>query len=398
MPQIVFTKKKVEALPVPKTGLVQHFERLKKGLSLGLCISYGGSKTWRALFYCGGKPVAKALGSWPDMSVEAARNAAFAFDPERAIASSEAGLFKDIAANWVKRYVHKNGLRTRAEIERRLRVYVLPKLGHTPIMEIKRSHVERLLDHIEENHGARTADVVYQNIKSILWHFAEKTDEYTPPLLPRKKARDTTPPRNRILSDDEIRAVWKACDGWSFGGMVRLLLLTAQRRIKVAAMKWSDIDHAGVWTLGESEREKPNAGSLKLPALALDIISSQPRIAGNPHVFPARQGTGCSYNFHKQKKLLDKKLPLGMREWRLHDLRRTARSLMARDGIADNIAERVLGHVIGGVEGVYNRHKYDTEKAAALERLAALIDRIINPQENVVALHARVKAGLLPKS
>jgi integrase len=231
-----------------------------------------------------------------------------------------------------------------------------------------------------------------------LWHFAEKTDEYTPPLLPRKKARDNTLPRNRILSDDEIRAVWAACDGWTFGSMVKLLLLTGQRREKVASMKWDDIDHAGVWALGEAPREKPNAGSLKLPTMALDIVNAQSRIKGNSHVFPASHGGGRINGFHNHKKQLDRKLPSGTPEWRLHDLRRTARSLMARDGIADRVAEQVLGHVIGGVEGVYNRHKYDTEKAAALERLAALIDRIINPQENVVALHARVKAGLLPKS
>jgi integrase len=164
-------------------------------------------------------------------------------------------------------------------------------------------------------------------------------------------------------------------------------------------MMWDDIDHAGVWTLGEAPREKPNTGSLKLPTMALDVISSQPRIAGNRHVFPAQHGgAGWSNNFHKQKKLLDKKLPPDMPKWRLHDLRRTARSLMARDGIANRVAEQVLGHVIGGIEGVYNRHRYDTEKAAALERLAALIDRIINPHENVVALHARVQAGLSPKS
>jgi integrase len=397
MPQIVFTKKKVEALPVPETGLVQHFERLKKGLSLGMCISYGGSKTWRALFYSAGKPVAKALGSWPEMSVEAARKAAFAFDPERAIASSEAGLFKDIAADWVKRYVVKTKLRTGPEIERRLKVYVLPKLGNTPIMEIKRSHIERLLDHIEENHGARTADVVYQNVKSILWHFAEKTDEYTPPLLPRKKARDTSPPRNRILDDNEIRAVWKACEGSSFGNMVKLLLLTGQRREKVVAMKWDDIDHAGVWTLGNEEREKPNPGTLRLPGMARDIINAQIRIKGNDHVFAASVGNGCFNSFGQRKRELDQKLPSGMPERRLHDLRRTARSLMARDGTPDNIAERVLGHVIRGIEGVYNRHNYDIEKAAALEKLAVLIERIINPHM-AIPQFARVRAGILPKS
>ncbi len=72
--------------------------------------------------------------------------------------------------------------------------------------------------------------------------------------------------------------------------------------------------------------------------------------------------------------------------WTLHDCRRTARSLMARAGVRPDIAERVLGHAIGGVEGVYDRHSYRDEKADALARLAALIDGIVNPRENVVPM------------
>jgi integrase len=80
-----------------------------------------------------------------------------------------------------------------------------------------------------------------------------------------------------------------------------------------------------------------------------------------------------------------------MPRWVLHDLRRTARSLMARAGIADNIAERVLGHAIGGVQGVYNRHSYLAEKTEALQRLATLVETILNPpaKTNVVPLAHR---------
>jgi integrase len=184
-----------------------------------------------------------------------------------------------------------------------------------------------------------------------------------------------------------VRALWKACDeSGRFGAMLKLLLLTAQRREKVATMKWSDVVN-GVWTIASEEREKGNAGVLKLPQLALDIIAAQPRIAGNPYVFGYRHGrwfTGWSH----YKGQLDAKLELP--PWVVHDLRRTARSLLAELGVADNIAEQVLGHAIRGVHGIYNRHAYFEEKGEALKGLAELVERIVNPPagDNVVPLKA----------
>jgi integrase len=118
-----------------------------------------------------------------------------------------------------------------------------------------------------------------------------------------------------------------------------------------------------------------------LPKLALDLIEAQPRIVGNPHVFAAR-GKGPFNSFSQRKEELDHKLP-GIEPWTLHDLRRTARSLMSRAGVRPDIAERVLGHAIGGIAGVYDRHRYDAEKADALNKLAHLSETIIKPEEQV---------------
>ena len=147
-------------------------------------------------------------------------------------------------------------------------------------------------------------------------------------------------------------------------------------------MKWADVVD-GVWTIATAEREKGNAGSLILPAQALAIIKAQPRLGDNPYVFAGR-GNGCR-DFSKSKHPFDAKLPK-MPRWTLHDLRRTARSLMSRAGVRPDIAERVMGHAIAGVEGVYDRHSYLEEKADALRRLAALVDSIVNPRENVVSI------------
>jgi len=147
-------------------------------------------------------------------------------------------------------------------------------------------------------------------------------------------------------------------------------------------MKWSDI-RDGVWAIPSAPREKGTAKSLKLPKLALDIIAKQPRLQSNPYVFAGR-GPVHIQGFTNLKKAFDKET--GINGFSLHDLRRTARSLMARAGVQTEIAERVLGHARPGVEGTYDRHTYDEEKAHALRQLAALIERIAYPPKGGVVV------------
>jgi integrase len=145
--------------------------------------------------------------------------------------------------------------------------------------------------------------------------------------------------------------------------------------------------------------------ALKLPQAALDIIAAQPCIARNPYSFAGNlrgrrpkkdtpkkdlpTGPAAFNSFGQRKAELDAKLA-DMPHWTLHDLRRTARSLMAEAGVSENVAERVLGHALPGVRGVYNRYDYADEKADALQRLAAKIETIVNPPSgNNVVTFAR---------
>ena len=170
--------------------------------------------------------------------------------------------------------------------------------------------------------------------------------------------------------------MWPAAsESDAFGALVQLLLLTGQRREKVAAMRWDDVVD-GVWTIPAEDREKGNGDELVLPRVALEIIQERPRFADNAYVFAGRGGV-YHRGYSKAKVLFDAKVKIPA--WRLHDLRRTARSLMARAGVSSEVAERVLGHAIKGVEGTYNRHSYRDEKAEALRRLAALIGTILQP-------------------
>jgi Phage integrase family len=285
--------------------------------------------------------------------------------------------FEVVAVNWLKRWVEKKGLLSQPEIERCLNKYVYPHWRDREFVGIRRGDVTRLLDHLEDEHGARQADIVLAIIRKIgNWH-ATRDETYESPFV-KGMGRAASTKRDRMLDDDEIRAVWRQAEAnGTFGGIVRLALLTAQRREKIAAMAWDDVSIDGTWTIPMREREKGVGGALVLPESAVEIIRAQHRIKGNPYVFPGR-GAGHFNGFSPCKRAFDKKLP-PMKAWSIHDLRRTARSLMSRAGVSSDIAERVLGHAIKGVEGVYDVYGYVPEKADALRRLASLINTITNP-------------------
>lgn len=288
---------------------------------------------------------------------------------------SQADTFKTVAEDFIKRYVDKRGLRSKGEIERQLKTYIYPKWGKKPFIEITRRDVAKLLDDLEDNSGATTSNRVLATVRKICNWYETRDDTYVSPVARgMARTRPAERKRSRILSDDEIRAIWPRLEG-TFGALVKVMLLTGQRREKVATMRWDDVVD-GVWTLRTEAREKNNPGSLKLPTMVLDIIEAQPKIASSPYVFAART-LGPFAGFSLKKRELDKAIPLP--HWQLHDLRRTAKTLMQRARVRPDVSGRVLGHVIPGVEGAYDSHAYDDEKGVALETLANTIGMILNP-------------------
>jgi len=284
--------------------------------------------------------------------------------------------FRSVAENWLGRHVAKKKLRTAPEIERILTKYVFPTWADREFATLGRGDIAKLLDRVEDHHGPRQADAVLEVVRSVAGWFATRNDDYVPPFV-RGMRRHGKKARDRILDDDELRAVWKQAEtGGSFGALIRLLLLTGQRRGAVLRMRWDNISTDGVWEIPTGEREKSHVGSVRLPAQALSIIVKQPRIARNPFVFAGARGNGPMNGFSKPKLAFDRRC--GVTGWTLHDLRRTARSLMSRAGVPSEHAERTLGHTIAGVEGVYDRHAYFEEKSAALAKLAALIGEILH--------------------
>jgi integrase len=284
--------------------------------------------------------------------------------------------YESVAKEWLKRHVDARNLISASRIRGMLRNHILPAWGGREFTSIKRGDVAIMLDGVEDKSGSVAADRVLAVISSISNWYATRNDDYASPIvrgMSRAKSKDRA--RTRILDDDEMRLVWEHCTG-TFGDMVKLLLLTAQRREKVASMKWDDVGIDGTWSVKNgSLREKGSGGDLVLPPLAVDIIRAQPRFASNPYVFVGK-GDGHFMDYARCKTGLDKaagELP----HWTLHDLRRTAKSLMSRAGVQPHISERVLGHVIEGVEGIYDRHAYKEEKGQALRQLAGLIENIL---------------------
>jgi integrase len=392
MPKKRLTEEGVRKLQPQASQQVDYFDVACPGLVLR--VSYGGTKTWRVLFYINRKTRIHGLGRYPILNVAQAREKARKFlqDPAKALAQGEPDSFQQVAENFLKRHVDGNPnsdpptppLRSKPEIVRCLHKYIYPRWKDRKFVELRRNDVAGLLDRIEDNNGPWQADMVLAILSKLMRWYQARHDEYVSPVVPgMRRSKPAERKRKRILEDSEIRSLWEAANG-TFGAILKLALLSAQRREKIATMKWEDLVD-GEWRIASEAREKASAGSLRLPPMALAILEGLPRIAGNPYVFAS--GERKHFNSWSQRKHELDEL-LGIPAWVIHDCRRTARSLMSRAGVRPDIAERTLGHAIIGVEGVYDRHQWRDEKADALQRLADLIERILHPPtaDNVVEL------------
>jgi integrase len=291
--------------------------------------------------------------------------------------------------------------RSGPEQYRMLQRQVLPSLGDKPVTEIKKSDIVRLLDKLADGElkndkgkriegGEIAADRCLALVRRILnWH-AARSDDFRPPLL-KGLARTKTSERarERILSDAELRIVWETAgeDAGPFGALVKFLLLTGARRAEAAEMPWSEIDGTD-WVLPPA-RDKVKKGIIRpLSEAARTVLEARPKIEGCEYVFSNDGGRPLT-GYSKPKARLDAAVLAALRKgdpkakalpnWTLHDLRRTARSLLARAGVSTEVAEQCLGHKRKGVEGVYNRYAYAVEMKAAYEDLAAVIQWIVNP-------------------
>jgi integrase len=375
-------------------------------VGLYLLLQPSGHRSWAVRYRFNGRPMKLTIGSWPEISLLDARVAAAAArkrvkqgeDPAKAKQDDKIkadAARADTVTAICERYmaIEARKLRTADARQSILKRLIYPALGAMPIDSVRRSDVVRLLDKIETGAGPRMADVALATLRRIFhWH-ETRTDDFRSPIIRGMGTRTNTVEhrRSRILSDDEIRAVWAAtADGGPFGALVRFLLLTAVRRNEAARMKWDEVDTDGIWTLPASRSKTKVEVARPLSKAAQVVLAELPRIDGCPYPFTSNAITPIA-SFSGPKAKLD--AASGVTGWRLHDLRRTARSLLSRcKGVTVDHAERVLGHSVGDIRERYDRHGYVEEMRFAVEALAAQIETIIHPPEGDVADLATARA------
>jgi integrase len=262
--------------------------------------------------------------------------------------------------------------KTFEEVERHLRQYSRP-LHPLPLTEIERRTIATLLGKIETS-GIATRNRVRSSLSAFFaWAIAEGLIELNPVQGTAKAVESGS--RERVLTEAEIAKLWTTLTDGRFADIVRLLLLTGQRRNEIGKLTWSEIDIARKLIVLPPERTK-NARQHELPLSrqALAIIERQPRRNASPFLFSDVNGFR---DWDPAKQRLDARL--GIAHWRLHDLRRTAATGMAELGVQPHIIEAVLNHVSGhkaGVAGIYNRARYEGEMRSALQRWADHVEAI----------------------
>jgi integrase len=395
------SEKIVAKLPKPESGNKLHYfsgasvQGKKAPSGFAVRVTSAGSKSFVWFHRVNGKPHLETLGRWDenpkggDLTVRgaivAAQKRAKAVregeDPRPARTRRQAGApfstdtISALLDEFIARYAEKERkLRSADQIKRAFDRLVKPAIGKRGIYELRRSEVARMLDKIADTRGLVMADRVLAYVrKAFVWRAANDDDFTSPIVRGMAKTKPKERERDRVLNDAELRALWAAtaAPGDVFGGFCRFLLLTATRRTEAARMRCSEVT-GGDWTLPAARNKIKVDFVIPLSPAAQKAMPKRNRSA---FIFSTDGGETPISGFSKFKRKLDK--ASGVTGWTLHDLRRTARSLMSRAGVPSDHAERALGHTIGGVRRTYDRHKFYEEKKRAFEMLAVEINRIV---------------------
>jgi integrase len=362
------TAKFVETAPGPEDGKDRAFYWDASEPGFGLMITNRGVKSWVFQYRHADRSRRITLKGFP--SLADARKQAQEWrarlnkgtDPQRAYGDT----FADVAGAFLR--TEGRRLRSSGQYQRLLDRLIVPALGKHPVGSIKRSMITTLLDGIAETNGAASAKLVLAIVRRVFnWH-AARSDDFIPPIVRGMGPKtDGDGSRERILSDDELRRIWAASARHElFGAYVRFTLLTASRRMEAAAMTWPELE-GDLWIIPGKRYKTKREHVAPLSGAALDALASLPRIGPGKYVFTLTGATPMG-GISGRKAAFDKMC--GVTDWTLHDLRRTARSLMSRAKVAPYVAEKCLGHVAGAIERTYDRHAYLDEKREAFAKLA----------------------------
>jgi integrase len=403
------TDRGLKALKAAKSG--QRYDIADTEVrGLAIRVSDKGQRTFVliARFPGSNNPTRRALGEYPTLSLADARDKARQWrelirkgidpkvDEERtrlAEIRKNAVTFGAVAEDFLRRHV--KGRRQERETARLVRKHLIERWGDRPIANISRHDVVALVEEIGERAPYLAHNVLGLARTLFSWAINRGTygletspcDRLRPSALIRPKE-----PRQRTLTDDEIRAFWKATEklGYPMGPLYRMLLLTGCRRGEVAGARWGEIDlEKKLWVI-PPERFKSNATHLvPLTDTTIALLHSLRRFAWDDYLF-SYNGTQPVADFSGEKRNLDELMGAETPAWKINDLRRTVRTQLSKLRVPTETAERVIGHGAKGLQRVYDQHSYEAEMREALELWAARLRDIVEPPpENVVGLKAR---------
>jgi integrase len=375
-------------------------QEIPDGGGLYFILQTSGAGSWALRYRFDGKPRKLTLGPWPAVKIKAARDKAreaqvaiaAGRDPgaekvaERIMARNERRaedhdyLVENVVEAFIATYASRN-LRasTAAEVKRILRKEIAGPWRGRRLSEIKAPDVHKVLDAIVARGAPYAANRVLTWFKTLCkWAESREIIEASPCAKISTPAKEAS--RDRVLNDGELAAVWKAADqvGYPYGDAVKFLILTGQRRSEVTDLEWREIDlNAATWTLPADRAKNKREHVTPLSETAIDLLRSLPRI-GEKYVFTF-SGDKPLVGFDIIKKRIEAALPDAVAPWRLHDLRRSFASGLARLGVAVHVTERLLNHVSGthgGIVGVYQRFDYEKEQRSAVEAWAGHVDAL----------------------
>lgn len=393
------TKATIEGLEV-LPGKMERFVWDDAMPGFGLRIRAGGKRVWVVQYRIGKKQRRVTLGTVERLDPEQARKRA-----KTALAKAHLGtdsqaekseeraqasiMLSVVAMDYLGRYAK---VKLRESTYRDTERYLLTHwndLARTPINRITRQDVAVGVAKIAQESGGVAANRARTALGSLFaWAIAEGLADNSPVSGTRKAVDETT--RDRVLADQELKLIWECAGDGDFGDIIRLLVLTGQRREEVAAMTWEELNlEEAVWSIGRDRTKNSRPHDIPLTELALQILRARKRHDGRDLVF-GRSGPFSGWS--KAKTALDRRINEAtgnhIAPWRIHDIRRTVATRLADIGVLPHVIEAVLNHVSGhkaGVAGVYNRSSYAAEKHDALIAWAEHLAKFPAQKDNNLA-------------
>jgi integrase len=406
----------VETVKPPATGRAAYADAHPRAPGLELIVAAGGRKSWSIRYRPKGMERRRVgYGSYPTISLEQARerahnvaNAAIRgidLPAQEEIAAAEerreAGRPATVAAliaEYVEKHCKPNQRRWKLT-ERLFEQHVTPALGKKSLAELRRADIVELLDKLQNEKGfaAQVNRVRSQIIAALNWAIEREYLDTNPAAAIKRRKLETS--RERVLSGDELRAIWKVADALAepSRSLVKAWILTGQRRDEVRCMAWAEVNEgAAVWTIPGARNKGKRDHEVPLSSAMAELLAGLPR--RGPFVFTADPRGAKPYAGQKRlKQILDRESGIkadpktGAGGWTFHDFRRTASTGMAALNVPQDTIDRVLNHAKKTLAGTYNRHQYLEEKRRALTSWAEYVAFVVSDAReaaNVVQLRA----------